>query len=237
VKLILLPGLDGLGLLLDHFTAALPATAHHEIIRYPPDVYLSYEELAGRIRDLLPRDGPYIILAESYSGPLALQFAARPVGDLRAVVLVASFASYPWGRFGPWIARLRLAPVFRRRPPLWLLQWFLMDGLASRDDLAKVRETIASVHPEVLASRLKEVLCIDRTALLRDARVRLVVLMAAADRLIGQRASRTFLQASPSPEVLTIQAPHLLLQCAPNEARDALIRLGLLDAPIPRTRT
>ncbi len=86
--------------------------------RYPTDVTLDYEQLTELAFRELPREKPYIIIAESYSGPIAIALATRSVGDLRAIVLIASFVARPLGLPGLFLARLPLRTVLSLRPPL-----------------------------------------------------------------------------------------------------------------------
>src|SRR6516162_4262593 len=123
VNLVLLPGMDGTGTLFGPFISRLPESVRVEIVTYPEQEFLDYEQLGERVRAGLPRIGPYVIIAESYSGPLALSLAVRPVGDLRAIVLVSSFVSRPRGRIGARVATLPLKHRPRLRPPDWVLRW------------------------------------------------------------------------------------------------------------------
>ena len=72
-RLVLLPGLDGTGLLFEPLLRALPKEIEATVIRYPGDQRLSYDELLEFLRDQLPRDTPFILLGESFSGPLAIR--------------------------------------------------------------------------------------------------------------------------------------------------------------------
>ncbi|MFA5258386.1 MAG: hypothetical protein WC360_09565, partial [Opitutales bacterium] len=74
--LILLPGLDGTGRLFSDFVAALGPEADVVVVSYPTDQCLSYHELVAFVRPFLPRDRPYVILAESFSGPIGIALAA-----------------------------------------------------------------------------------------------------------------------------------------------------------------
>lgn len=49
LKLVLLPGLDGTGLLFKPFVSALPSSAETLIITYPPDEKLSYKKLTEHV--------------------------------------------------------------------------------------------------------------------------------------------------------------------------------------------
>jgi hypothetical protein len=73
--LILLPGLDGTGELFAAFVAAMRG---HDvrIIDYPRDRAMSYAALEDFVRDKLPRDQDYFLLANQFSGPIGISIAA-----------------------------------------------------------------------------------------------------------------------------------------------------------------
>jgi pimeloyl-ACP methyl ester carboxylesterase len=111
---VLLPGMPGAGELFQPFVNELPPHVTAVTFSYPAGARLTYDQLADRVSRELPLERPDIIVAESYSGPIALALAARAIGDLRAVVLVASFAEQPLGLARLWLARLP-QPFFERR--------------------------------------------------------------------------------------------------------------------------
>src|ERR1700730_8223328 len=96
--LVLLPGLDGTGKLFVDFIRALGGGAECRVIGYSPDEPLGYEELEARVRAALPGDRPYLLLGESFSGPIAMRIAANAPARLVGVILCGTFASntYPW---------------------------------------------------------------------------------------------------------------------------------------------
>ena len=92
--LVLLPGMDGTGL---HFAPMLRALGDRlpcTVVRYPdePLEYAEYERIA---RAALPADRPFVLLGESFSGPIALSIAATKPRGLAGYILCASFASCP----------------------------------------------------------------------------------------------------------------------------------------------
>src|SRR3569833_1923654 len=98
--LVLLPGMDGTGVLFDGCISSLAEECAVQIVRYPADVFLTYSELEQHVLDHLPKGVPITLVAESLSGPIALRISERRDLTLRAVVLVCSFASRPFGRVG-----------------------------------------------------------------------------------------------------------------------------------------
>src|SRR5687768_1455482 len=95
MTLVLLPGMDGTGLLFADFVAALGAQVETQVLRYPPDEILGYAELEARVRAALPTDRPLVLLGESFSGPIAISIAATPPPNLRGLILCCTFARFP----------------------------------------------------------------------------------------------------------------------------------------------
>jgi hypothetical protein len=72
LKLVLLPGMDGTGELFSEFAAALAGEFEIATVRYPTEQSLSYSELEGFVRAACPTSEPFVLLAESYSTPAAI---------------------------------------------------------------------------------------------------------------------------------------------------------------------
>jgi pimeloyl-[acyl-carrier protein] methyl ester esterase len=230
VVLQLLPGMDGTGILFKEFVRRLPDGVEANVVRYPEDIYLTYAQLAEMVTRVLPVYEPYVVIAESYSGPVAALLATHPVGNLQAVVFVSSFVSLPCGRLGAWIAKVLPAPLLRARAPASILRWLLMNSATPREQVSEVQHAIARVSPEVLARRLRDALTVDFAETLRACAVRMVCLAPETDRLIGTRGLRGFLAAKPDMEIVKIAGPHFLLQCAPGNCISALQTLGIFGA-------
>src|SRR5260221_8527089 len=115
-KLILMPGMDGTGELFAPLLRALGSSMESAVVRYPADAPLGYAELLPRVRAELPSSEPFVLLGESFSGPLALMLAAEAPAGLRGVILCASFASNPIHWLPPF-AKWFVHPVLFRGMP------------------------------------------------------------------------------------------------------------------------
>src|SRR5688500_11525020 len=123
IALVLLPGLDGTGFLFESFVAAIGKSAEVIVVSYPPDNELDYISLEQLVRSRLP-DRPSVLLAESFSGPIAISIAASPPSGLRGLILSCSFARNPVPF--PALAKLLLKILSPFPPPLWLLNFLLL---------------------------------------------------------------------------------------------------------------
>lgn len=211
--LVLLPGMDGTGDLFGAFVDAIRAKTR--VVRYPASQPLGYGELETLVASELPADEPYVLLGESFSGPIALSIAAKDPPLLRGVVLCCSFAKNPRPALGPLRGLVDWLPD---RPPLRALEWVL----AGRFATPKLREALAralrKVSPGALRARMTAVMGVDVVPVLRFISVPILYLRAVEDRVVPPSASHLVLANVSRGKVVEIVAPHFLLQTAPGEA-------------------
>lgn len=215
VAVVLLPGMDGSGLLFDEFVSELRCRSI--VISYPTDQPLGYEELEQYVRSLLPSNEPFVLLAESFSGPLAIALAASPPPQLKAIVLVCTFARLPVPSFMLLCARpFGLLPLWRA--PMFLASRILFGRYRSEAKDALLRRAINAVMPKAWRARLKAVLSADKTSSLCRIRVPLLYLRASQDRVVFSSASAVISVHVPGSKVVPIEGPHFLLQTKPQES-------------------
>jgi pimeloyl-ACP methyl ester carboxylesterase len=217
--LVMLPGMDGTGTLFSSFAAAIGPRLKTTAVRYPVEEILSYAQLAEVARAAIPPQGPYVLLGESFSGPVAIALAAGDPGRLKGLVLCCTFASSP----RPWLA----APVkalWRRLPlpPMPLLSAALMGGFSTPELRAGLEKAIALVEPAVLRSRLAQAMAVDARAQLRDVRVPVLQLRAEKDRLVTIACANEIRRLCPKAQTLSLPGPHFLLQTLPAECAAAV---------------
>jgi len=224
VKLVLLPGMDGTGDLFADFIAALPESFETVTVRYPTDRCLSYSDLTELVQVSCPVSEPFVLVAESYSTPLAIRLAASNPKNLEGLVLCAGFATSPvrgWCRvlgrlLGPLICRVRLPSLAAK---LWLV------GLSAPPSLLKaVRSAVSSVRPKVLAARLRAVLACEVRAEMAQVGVPILYLQAKQDRLVSVSCLEELRQIKPQMTVVALGGPHLLLQREPCKAAEMVAR-------------
>ena len=217
--IILLPGLPGTEGLLQPFIQACPDDFSPRVLAYPTDEILSYEKLVDYVADDLPDDEPYLLLGESFSGPVALRIAQRRPDGLRGVVMVGSFVAPPVPpilRFLPW----RL--IFEIASPLYKLRKVLARSGRDAGTLEHIRQEITKVKPAVLASRMIAILTVDAVAALKDCPVPILYIAGDHDPLVREGSVRQIKSTRPDVAVTTVNAPHWILQVAPREAWQAI---------------
>jgi pimeloyl-[acyl-carrier protein] methyl ester esterase len=156
IHLVLLPGLDGTGLLFQPFLETLPDNIKPIVVSYPLNKILGYDELLPIVLEHLPKAAPFVLLGESFSGPLALKVAATGPQALTGLVLCVSFVSCPF----PFVPRRAKTLIYP----------FMFQGLKS---LAKINaykgsklaiaifNAVSQVQNQVLAHRVREIIQVD----------------------------------------------------------------------------
>jgi pimeloyl-[acyl-carrier protein] methyl ester esterase len=216
--------MDGTGELFSEFIAALPETFEAVAVGYPTERYLSYAELKNFVRAACPVSEPYMLVAESFSTPLAIQYAATNPANLEGLVLCAGFATSPvkgWRRFlGSLLAPL----VFRIPLPNLAARFWLVGADAPTSLLTAVHHAISSVQPDVLAGRLRAVLASDVRGAVGEIVVPVLYIRAEQDRLVSALCVEELRQIRPEMSVAVLAGPHLLLQRRPLRAAEAVVR-------------
>ena len=213
--LVLLPGMDGTGDLFAPLVAALGPHLRTIIVRYPdePLDYASHEEIA---RAALPLGHPFILLGESFSGPIAVSIAASAPRGLRGYILCCSFVRSPRRLLRWFRPSLGLLPA--HRVPYAVTAYFLMGRFGSTDLQRLHAQTLRRVSSRALLARLRAIATVDASSALQRAKVPAVYLRATEDRLVPKSASERFTRLSAGSRVVDIEGPHLLLQARPEAA-------------------
>jgi pimeloyl-ACP methyl ester carboxylesterase len=221
LKVLLLPGLDGTGILFRPLLDALPSTVEPNVVAYPGDEVLCYDDLAARVAALLPTDRTFILVGESFSGPIAVKIAARNPPGLAGVVLCASFVRNPLS-FIPSATRHLVRPTPLRLVPQFVQAKALLGGYSSPELRALLGQAWRGVRPEVLAGRIRDLLAVDVRPELRSLSLPVLYLRGTRDRVVPEGNLHDVEGAAKNLEVVRVDAPHLVLQTRPLESVRAI---------------
>jgi isopenicillin N synthase-like dioxygenase len=217
--LVLLPGLDGTGKLFTDFVQALAPAIDSQVVAYPKDEPLGYQDLELLVRAALPRDRPFMVLGESFSGPIAIRIAAQPPAGLVGVILCGTFAKNPYPLFG-WAG-----PVAAWFPVKSLPRWVrapLMWGSMSPDRApGQLARAMADVSEAVIRRRIAALLAVDESEALARIQVPTLVLQARGDLVVPRSATQWIMEIAHHAQLVEIDGPHLLLQTRPAECAAA----------------
>jgi pimeloyl-[acyl-carrier protein] methyl ester esterase len=216
-RVLVLPGMHGTTNLLNDFAAVAPDNVRVELVPLPARK-LDYAALASHFAATIRLDADTVLVAESFSGPLAIMLADRC--EVAGLVLCNTFAEAPY----PSVLRFLPLSLFTRiAPPPSLIRYFAVGPDASSQLVSRVRTTIASVPHDVMAFRTRCVLTVDVTSELARCTAPILYLRGSADRIVRDWSVNEIVAAAPSAvSVARVAGPHLVLSTAPREAWRAI---------------
>jgi len=213
--LILLPGLNGTEGLFSSFVACAPDDFDLLTVEYPTDKKLSYSQLSLFVMAKLKSiGGSYIILGESFSGPLSLLIAEKKPPGLIGLVLVATFVTPPnirVARFLPW------GLVFSLAKPLCGTGSFF-SGSENTSFIRLIAVELKKVLPSVLAHRIQQIFSVNAVNALKNCEVPVVYFRGTKDFVVPEKNLLRIQAVKPEIEVVKFNTQHFLLQSAPKQA-------------------
>jgi len=220
--LVLMPGLDGTGKL---FAPLIPwLEAHFEllVVTYPD--LNSFQEYIDCAQNQLPAEPGFSLLAESFSGPIAMALMAHRPAQIGPSILCATFSRSP-------LASLTLMAnhVPAQMFSIGALSEFCMDVYEVDDqDFSETQPLPLNVTEQIDGSVLKHRISvlsrIDVTALLPQIEAPVLCLHGLRDRIVSDQDAQIIEDNLPGARRVNIDAPHLLLQTRPDECARLIVR-------------
>lgn len=225
MHVLFLPGLDGGAALSLPFRRHLPDDYTCDVAEYSNTEFEGYKAIEARVRARIrDRGAPVVLVAESFSGPVAIRLAADPEPNLAALVLVSTFVLPP---VPSWLRYFVVSAMFLIPLPAFVIRRLLVGADAADALVADVRRAIDAPAATVLAHRVREVLRVDVRDALSEITLPMLCLTSTRDRLL-KPVDLELVRGEVQHE--SIDAPHLLLQTYPREAAasilDFVARLG-----------
>ncbi len=215
----MLPGMDGTGKFFPKSFFSMP-NVETKILSLPEEGTQSYEELAEKVIQKLPEEN-FVLLAESFSGPLAALIASRMPDRILGVIFVATFLTSP-GRIRLRFASQLPLKAFLEFPILQrICRWLLFGKNADQELFKEFLSTVNEVPEELLIKRLKAMLSIPIFD--RKLNIPAIYLRANRDKLVPATKGEEFHDVFRQVEIVDILGPHFLLQVNPDQCRDRII--------------
>ncbi len=208
--------MDGTGELLTSLVSRLSGRRLVQVIAYPADKPLSYDDLVAFVLERAPKER-FVILGESFSGPIAIEIAAmerRVVG----LILASSFARHPLPiQFAPFAQLFDMKWV-----PTSVVVAALLGSTGMPELKARLTRVLARVPREIIRARLAEVLRVDKLKRLREITCPMLCLHGRFDRLVTKKSLDEIRSAQPGCKVHWLDASHMLLETHADAAAEAI---------------
>ena len=213
----MLPGFDGSGRLFASLCALLADEFETLVLSYPPDEMLSYDELENRFKHDLPTT-PYVILGESFGGPLALRLSRHADENLKGIILCVTFVTNPRPMLSKLFEPVLQPKYFKMDTPAWYIRYFLLGGVSDHELIEKIQVSNRELTPEVIYGRLKEIVNVDVSNILSECTLPILYLRGRKDWLVHESSMQLIKSLNTKVTTQSFDAPHMLLQLKQKEA-------------------
>ncbi|WKD49606.1 alpha/beta fold hydrolase [Microbulbifer spongiae] len=224
MKLVLLPGLDGTGIL---FETVLPELGEMNVVSFPlpHDISQDYESLSNHVAQRLP-DEDFILVAESFFGGIAAVLSRKEIPRLKGIIFLASFLSAPKQLLARLCSHLPIG-YFARLPLSGVIHRLFFLGWAAEDnEIALFKRAIKAAPNGVLKARLNVIAKCQYVGF--RSTVPTVYIGASNGMLIPPHMRENFKEAYPGVEITEIEGPHFMLQAQPKVSAAAIIEVAHL---------
>jgi pimeloyl-[acyl-carrier protein] methyl ester esterase len=212
--------MDGTGDLFAPFAEIARAQFDLQVVRYPTLEALNYAALIELVSSRLPSNRDFVLLGESFSGPIAVEIAAQHRERLRALVLCCTFVTNPLPLLSPLKRFVRLMPIKHLPHRVLTLALSGTTKKTAVNDLLSA--ALAKVDVHALRARMQAAFDVDCRKTLASLSVPIVYLRATRDRVVRHRIADALREIQPKMEIIDIDAPHFLLQSEPSVATSAI---------------
>lgn len=221
--LVLLPGFDGTGRLFSPLHKELVDSVDSIVLSYPSDKVMTYADLYHYLKDELP-DTPYVLLGESFSGPLALMLSKYADENLKGIILCVSFVKNPQVLADKLIRPFLKPKHLQKKTPAWHIKTMLTNGVSNSALIHNIQMATAELTREVYFYRLREIADVDVTDILENCELPILYMRAERDRLVYESSMKLVEKYAKNLIVEKFDAPHMLLQTQPVEAAECIKR-------------
>jgi len=206
MKLVLLPGLDGTGKLFAPLIKALPNSIDIQVITYPLNKKQSYNELIQYVKQNLPTED-FVLLAESFSGPIAYQIALTKPKQLKSLILVATFLENPRPILLKFIPNSRVLAL----PIPTIISRIFFLGFSVKNEMIKLfNEVIKTVSSSVIKNRLQEITRLK--PINEKIKLKTIYIQASNDKLVPSKSLKDWQKVCDDISVFKVKGEHFILQ-------------------------
>ena len=221
LTIVMLPGMEGSGTFFSPLIEALGSSIETQVIAYPPDQAMNYAQLTQFVEQSLPKDSPYVLLGESFSGPIAVLIAAARPAGLQAIILVCSFVCPPIPIPKAFRNIVSTFPI--RLIPKIIISRYLLGDYATKAMTARLGIAMSKVGVKVWRERLLSILNVNVKKELSEIDVPFLYLRASQDKIVPKSASEQISLLKPSIIVTEIEGAHFVLQTNPTAPASAIL--------------
>jgi pimeloyl-[acyl-carrier protein] methyl ester esterase len=234
-QLALLPGLDGTGELFFPILPLLRERFEVHVLSYGDEP--GFDDYVASAAEQLPGGVPLSLVAESFSGPVAISLLASKRFDFGPSVLCATFCKSPLpvlSRLAGYMPEKLFGSHALSRTVVDL--WVTGSG-AEPTLVGKAQELLHRVAPETFKRRIGIVDDIDVSEELKSVEVPLLYIQATRDRVVFADSGAEIVKQAQDIRLEKVDGSHMILQTRPERCAELIVEhvLGTRDTESGRT--
>lgn len=208
MKILLLPGLDGSGILFEPLAKVL-AELNCDYAIEPINNHKSNHHYMAHL-ECHYRHEDIILVGESYSSHIATRLALKGNLTIKGIVIVAGFLTNP-----SWLTypALKLPVKMIIHPPLpkaLLARALFSDKADDHRLLALFNRAITSVDPQVIKQRIRDIIKLEHPK--ASSEIPCLYIKALKDKLVAKNSYRNFESIFSHCEIKEIATSHFVAQ-------------------------
>jgi pimeloyl-[acyl-carrier protein] methyl ester esterase len=222
--IVFLPGMDGTGVSFEPLGEVLPPDIIVKVIQYPTDRLLSFEETVRCAKDQIQSDQEdVIVLAESFSGPVAIALVGSGQLKAKCLILCATFAKPPRPALLKILSYLPLELLLKLPFPRFFLKHVVEGEEEATGFFLSMWARVKTMVPaKVLVHRLKVISQVDVREWLPKLTIPCCYIQATSDRAVPASSLFDFTETIFDLRVKRIKGPHFILQAQPQASLTAI---------------
>ena len=213
MQFLLLPRFDGTGKLFNRFVRIQPPGLSCEVVAYG-ESFATLDDYINVVKAKLSTNTKTVLVAESFSGPIAAHIALRHREQVAGIVFAASFVTPPHQ------ALLNLMGIMPSRAfslmRATLTKQFCVNGVGDTTVVEEASSVVNALESVVIKRRLM-LLANLANSQLAPMDIPVLSLRSAQDRLITKAAASSIANIFINTTCINVNAPHFLLQACPEE--------------------
>jgi surfactin synthase thioesterase subunit len=225
LTLVFLPGMDGTGKLFAPLLNQLHDFQCH-VISLPQSGAQDYATLTNHVKSQLPKSN-FIIIAESFSGPIAARLSQQNIVDLKGIVFVATFLSSPNKILLSLVKYLPIKSLMKLPLADFFIKMLFLGKQVNQSLLEKFKTIVNQVPTNVLKQRMQTMQNLKFQAF--TSSVPSMYIQSNQDRLVTKSKVNEFQKCFVQIEIQNINGPHFILQAHPKNTAGIITTLSMKD--------
>jgi hypothetical protein len=191
-----------------------------------------FDQIVSHIESQIPKSRPFVIVAESFGGPIAVKLLQKPL-PVKACVFCATFIKAPRPLLLNLTRFLPLNSLLKLPLPKALIKWGLvgMPHKTPNNVIDLVGKTVKTLDSKQMVNRIKMLSKLDVEPLLKHLpQINYCYIKATKDKLVPANCVKPFEKEIKTLQVNEVEGGHFILQSNPQDCW-AVIAPLLMDSP------